>query len=165
MGERLRALMLLGVVLATGVFIGSAISQWKPLPEQEQPQDQPQEQPLNLTTNMGRIRVEVLNAGGEPGMARMATDQLRDRGFDVVYFGNAESFGRDSTVVLDRSGRLEAARAVGDALRAPSVLSEPDTNLYLDVTVLLGREWTPASPDSADAPEERPWWDLRRHLR
>ena len=45
---------------------------------------------------MGRIRVEVLNAGGEPGMARMATDQLRDRGFDVVYFGNAESFGRDS---------------------------------------------------------------------
>ena len=32
MGERLRALMLLGVVLATGVFIGSAISQWEAAP-------------------------------------------------------------------------------------------------------------------------------------
>ena len=35
MGERLRALALLGVVLAAGIFIGSAVSQWNPLPQQE----------------------------------------------------------------------------------------------------------------------------------
>ena len=163
MGERVRGLMLLGVVLATGVFIGSAISQWKPLPEQERSVAPTR----NPTTNtMGRIRVEVLNAGGEAGMARLATDRLRDQGFDVVYFGNAEAFGQDSTVVLDRSGRLEAARAVGELLGATSILSEPDSNLYLDVTVLLGREWTPEIPESEDAPgDEVPWWDLRKHLR
>ncbi len=163
MGERVRGLMLLGVVLATGVFIGSAISQWKPLPEQERSIAPPR----NPTTNtMGRIRVEVLNAGGESGMARLATDRLRDQGFDVVYFGNAETFDQDATVVLDRSGRLEAARAVGDVMGATSILSEPDSNLYLDVTVLLGREWTPETLDSGDVPgDEVPWWDLRKHLR
>lgn len=163
MGERVRGLMLLGVVLATGVFIGSAISQWKPLPEQERSVAPPR----NPTTNtMGRIRVEVLNAGGEAGMARLATDRLRDQGFDVVYFGNADAFGRNSTTVLDRSGRFEAARAVGEALGATSILSEPDSNLYLDVTVLLGRDWTPEIPESEDASgDEVPWWDLRKHLR
>ena len=33
MMERLRGLAVLLVVLAAGVFIGSAVSQWKPLPE------------------------------------------------------------------------------------------------------------------------------------
>src|SRR5690606_29512776 len=41
-----------------------------------------------------RTRVEVLNAAGRPGIARMATRRLRESGFDVVYFGNAEEFGR-----------------------------------------------------------------------
>ena len=161
MGDRIRALMLLGVVLAAGAFIGSAVSQWTPLPEQERPAEEP---PSPTIPPMERIRVEVLNAGGEPGMARVATEQLRDLGFDVVYFGNAETFGRDSTVVLDRSGRLPAARAVAEALGSRSVLSEPDTNLYLDVTVLLGKEWTPAIPETETAPKEVPWWDLRRYL-
>jgi len=155
--------MLLGIVLATGVFIGSAISQWKPLPEQERTVAPPR----NPTTNtMGRIRVEVLNAGGESGMARVATDRLRDQGFDVVYFGNADTFDQDSTVVLDRSGRPEAARAVGEVMGTASILSELDSNLYLDVTVLVGKEWAPDDLDTEDPPGDgAPWWDLRRHLR
>ena len=163
MGERVRGLMLLGIVLVAGVFIGSAISQWKPLPEQERTVAPPR----NPTTNtMGRIRVEVLNAGGESGMARVATDRLRDQGFDVVYFGNADTFDQDSTVVLDRSGRPEAARAVGEVMGTASILSEPDSNLYLDVTVLVGKEWAPDDLDTEDSPGDgAPWWDLRRHLR
>ena len=39
--------------------------------------------------DLGRVRVEVLNAGGVPGMASRATDHLRESGFDVVYYGNA----------------------------------------------------------------------------
>ena len=162
MGERVRGLMLLGVVLATGVFIGSALSQWKPLPEQERSTAPPKDPTISA---MGRIRVEVLNAGGQAGMARLATDRLRDMGFDVVYFGNAETFGQDSTVVIDRSGRLEAARAVGDALGAMSVQSEPDSNLYLDVTVLLGTGWTPEVGSEDALGDEVPWWDLRKYFR
>src|SRR5690606_27326945 len=61
-----------------------------------------------------RLRIEVLNGAGVAGLAREATERLRDRGFDVVYFGNASEFGRDSSLVIDRVGREEYARAVAD---------------------------------------------------
>ncbi len=95
-----------------------------------------------------RIRVEVLNAGGKRGAARDATELLRQSGFDVVYFGNADTFDQDSSVVLDRVGDLGAARSVADALGIHSVRSRPDPNLYLDVSVRLGSGW--AAPAGGD---------------
>jgi hypothetical protein len=161
MGERLRSLVVLGVVLVAGIFIGSAVAQWRPLPEQERVETPP----LNSTAaGLGRVRVEVLNAGGTEGMARLATDHLRDRGFDVVYFGNADTFGQDSTVVLDRSARPRAAVAVGQALGTNRVQSRPDVNLYLDVTVLLGSDWAPDVGQNEDDGEAARWWDVRRFL-
>jgi LytR cell envelope-related transcriptional attenuator len=162
MMERLRGLTVLVVVLAAGVFIGSSVSQWKPLPEAQRP-DVVGQNPV--VPPLGRVRVEVLNAGGTESMARRATDLLRDSGFDVVYFGNADRFGDDSTVVFDRTGDLEAARAVADVLGARSVRAEPDSNLYLDVTVLLGREWTPQKPEISGGEGSGAWWDLRRWFR
>ena len=87
------------------------------------------------------IQVEVLNAAGKPGLARAATRRLRAEGFDVVFFGNATRFGRDSSVVLDRSRTSESARRVARALGIERVRSEPDSTLYLDVTVFLGADW------------------------
>ena len=162
MMERLRGLAVLLVVLAAGVFIGSAIAQWRPLPESGRP-DVMSQNPVARPE--GRVRVEVLNAGGNATMARRATDLLRDSGFDVVYFGNADRFGEDSTVVLNRTGDLDAARAVADVLGARSVRAAPDSNLYLDVTVLLGKEWTPQRLNASSADESAAWWDLRRLFR
>mgnify|MGYP001036836683 CR=1 FL=1 len=89
----------------------------------------------------------------------------RPAGFDVVFFGNAGTFDRDSSVVLDRMGALDQARNVADALGIRSLLSEPDSNLYLDVTVVLGRDWQPALPSEPEPEQEpdrrRPWWDPR----
>ncbi|HYJ79671.1 MAG TPA: LytR C-terminal domain-containing protein [Longimicrobiaceae bacterium] len=93
------------------------------------------------TRPSGRVRVEVLNASGTPGLARRATDVLRDRGFDVVELGNARGFAPDSSLVLDRVGRIELARQVADALGVRRVRTLPDADLYLDVTVVLGRDW------------------------
>ncbi len=155
MMERLRGLAVLLVVLAAGVFVGSAVSQWKPLPEAQRP-DLVGQNPV--VAPRGRVRVEVLNAGGTESMARRA-------GFDVVYFGNADRFGDDSTVVFDRTGDLEAARAVADVLGARSVRAEPDSNLYLDVTVLLGREWTPQKRKTSGGEESGAWWNLWRWFR
>jgi hypothetical protein len=114
-----------------------------------------------------RVRVEVLNGGGVPGMARTATERLRAAGFDVVEFGNAPSFDseRPSTVV-DRVGRDDVARAVAEALGIDNVLSEPDPNLYVDVTVVLGGAWTPEPlPDPTDARRSREGWDPRTWFR
>jgi len=155
---RLRALTVVVAVLALGALVGSAISQWSPARD------------LAGTGQKGgaakeRIRVEVLNGGGRVGVAREATDQLRDLGFDVVFFGNAVSFDRDSSLVLDRVGRLDAARDVADALGIRNVRSEPDSNLYLDVSVVLGKEWMPPPGVEAPANVTRPWWDPRGWVR
>lgn len=154
----LRWVITFAVVLLLGVLVGSTLSQWGrspvvPLPEGVRPR------------GGARVRVEVLNGGGYAGAAREATETLRDQGFDVVFFGNAGTFDRDSSVVLDRMGALDRARDVADALGIRNLRSEPDSNLYLDVTVVLGRDWQPAPSAEAEAEPEparrRPWWDPR----
>jgi len=95
----------------------------------------------------GRVRVEVLNATATRGLARTATDVLRDRGFDVVQTGNARGFSQDTSVVLDRVGNLQMAQQVAAALGIPRVETRRDTTLVLDVTVVLGKDWrAPAQP-------------------
>lgn len=154
-GGRGRAFLAFFVVLLVGTLVGSALSQWGapaivPVPETAR------------VRAAGRVRVEVLNGGGYAGAAREATEALRESGFDVVYFGNAGA-DRDSSVVLDRMGELDPARTVADALSIRNVRSEPDSNLYLDVSVVLGRDWQPLRPPEPEASEaeKRPWWDPR----
>lgn len=100
-----------------------------------------------------RIRVEVLNAGGVPGVAAAVRDDLRDAGFDVVHYGNASSFGRESSTVVLRSGDASAAQAVADRLGIEQVLVEHDPALLVEVTVLLGSGWRPR--DAQDATPDR----------
>ena len=88
-----------------------------------------------------RIKVEVQNATKVPGLARKATQFLRDRGFDVVAIRTA-SEQRNSTLVLDRSNHPAWALLVAQALGARTE-ARPDTVRYLDVTVLLGDDWRP----------------------
>jgi hypothetical protein len=100
----------------------------------------------------GRVRVEVLNASGVPGLAAKGRTVLRDRGFDVVYVGNARGFEPDTSLVLDRVNRMELARSVADQLAIPRVYARPDSNLFVDVTVVLGKDWT-TEPEPAPEPE------------
>lgn len=157
MGARLRGLAVLMVVLATGAFLGSALDQWLTRPPAEPLARRSAPPPVE------RVRVEVLNGGGRAGMARAATDRLRDLGFDVVYYGNADSFERDSSVVLDRVGRPDLARAVAEGARIPRIRSAADSNLLVDVSVVLGKDWEPEEVEpEMPAPA---WWDFRRYFR
>jgi hypothetical protein len=102
----------------------------------------------------GRVRVEVLNASGVPGQAAKGRTVLRDRGFDVVYVGNARGFAPDTSLVLDRVGRMELARSVADQMEIPRVYARPDSNVFVDVTVVLGKDWTAEEEDPDPAPEQ-----------
>ncbi len=88
-----------------------------------------------------RIRVEVLNGAGIQDLARVATDLLRSRGFDVVYYGNFEGFGRDTSEAIARLASMEPARRVAGVLGLRKVTHRPNRDLYLDVTVILGTDW------------------------
>lgn len=104
---------------------------------------------------VGRVRVEVLNASGVPGLAAKGRTMLRDRGFDVVYVGNASGYAPDTSLVLDRVGRMELARSVADEMAIPRVVARPDSNVFVDVTVVLGKDWVTSDEPAAEAEAEQ----------
>jgi hypothetical protein len=90
------------------------------------------------------ITVEVFNATGKSGLARKATTYLRDRGFDVVYAGTIRDSTqwRAKTVAIDRSHQPAKAALAAKAMRGETE-SDPDSTRYVDVSVLVGRDWAP----------------------
>jgi hypothetical protein len=107
-------------------------------------------------------RVEVLNASGRAGLARAATDRLRGAGFDVVYFGNAGAQHGDSSIVLVRGSSDAAARAAARHLGIPAISAQVDTTLFVDATVILGRDWETAAAPAVT--RDGFWARLRRWL-
>lgn len=152
MGDRLRLIAVLGAVLMVGMLIGSGTVQWFT------PRSGVAGTPATAESDLERIRVEVLNAGGRTGMARQARELLLERGVDVVYYGNDRSFGIDTSEVILRSGSDQNAHLVAQLLGIRPVRVELDSALYLDVTVRLGADWDPAMVP--EAPE-----NLRSDLR
>ena len=91
------------------------------------------------------ITVEVLNASGKPGLAKVATRLLRRAGIDVVAFGNApESVGTlDSTRIAVRRGTNDVGERVRKPLGVGRVSLQPDTTRLLDASVFLGADFAP----------------------
>jgi len=87
------------------------------------------------------IRVEVLNGCGESGVAERVTNWLREQGFDIVYYGNADSYGYEESILFDRSGRPEFALEVGQILGCENIERRYDGLLLLDVSVIVGKDW------------------------
>lgn len=90
-----------------------------------------------------RTLVEVFNAGGPDGSARAAARLLRQRGIDVVFFGNASISPLDSTRILIRRGDAAIGERVRRALGLGQVRVQRDSTLLLDASVLLGRDFSP----------------------
>ena len=141
---RLQTALLVVVLLGAGVLLGSYLLEWRGR-SLITPDDTGDVRGLPSTSGSAareaRVAVEVLNGAGDPGAARRITDALRTAGFDVKTFGNATDFEHERTLVLDRSGRPGAARSVADALGVDDVRSEPRPDLYLDATIILGKDW------------------------
>jgi len=91
-----------------------------------------------------RVKVEVVNASGERGMARRTMHYLRERGLDVVSVGNTKEH-LDSSVVYVRSGHAEWGVKVAKAIGGARVEVRPDSSRYLDLTIVLGARFRPPS--------------------
>jgi hypothetical protein len=154
-GRRLQTIGLFVTLLAVAVLVGSlaaglaggggSTGAEAPAPPSPEPN---RARPSTAETSAAPVRVAVLNASGIPRLADRGRARLRDDGrFDVKEIGNAPGFAPDSSVVLDRVGQVAHARAVADALGISRVESRPDANLYLDVTVVLGKDWAARNPE------------------
>ena len=58
----------------------------------------------------------------------------------------------DSSVVIDRVGNLDIARAAAARFGITRVISEPDTTLLVEATVVVGVDWRAAAEGTADGP-------------
>lgn len=89
------------------------------------------------------IQLEVLNGCGVAGIATQFTDRLREYGFDVVESGNYDHFNVNESFVISRSGQMENARRVAEAIgiSEQNVLMESSPDFYLDVTLVIGSDY------------------------
>lgn len=109
------------------------------------------------------ITVEVLNASGRAGDARIATRRLREAGIDVVFFGNAPAVAPaspqsgaaralDTTRIIVRRGTVKTGERVRDALGIAQgrVVVQLDGSKLLDVSVLLGSDFAASARGPRD---------------
>lgn len=96
----------------------------------------------DIPSGVDRTIVEVLNGSGRTGLARLAARRLRKYGIDAVYFGTVRD-STDTTRVILRRGERDRAEQVLKVLGAGKLQVQTDTLLRVDVTVILGRDYSP----------------------
>ncbi len=93
-----------------------------------------------------KIKIEVLNGCGVQDLARVTTDYLREKGFDVINYANAAE-EQKKTVVIDRLSLEEKwAKIVASALNVKLTSSIVDSSLCIHVLVLLGKDYKEVMP-------------------
>ncbi|HUF31618.1 MAG TPA: LytR C-terminal domain-containing protein [Acidimicrobiales bacterium] len=89
-----------------------------------------------------RIKVQVLNGTGVPGLAQEVQPVLVRVGAAVALTGNADRFDYEITqIVYYRDDRLEAARAIQRALGFGEVVRSLSGLDVVDVTVVVGQDF------------------------
>jgi len=91
----------------------------------------------------GIIRIQVLNGCGIKGLSQIFAEHLRAQGF-YVDIGNAQSRDYPETILLDRKGKKEEAKAIAGilGLDTTSVLLERSSSfVYPDFVLIIGRDY------------------------
>lgn len=88
-------------------------------------------------------RIELRNGSLDTELAAKTADALREQGFNVIRYGNAERFDYLETTVFDRTGKTYTVEALADVLKVNTALIE-QAPLYpsdADIVVILGRDY------------------------
>ena len=93
------------------------------------------------------IEVEILNGCGVAGLASKVSDLLRDNNIDVVRSENADNFNYTQTMLILRNENLEELNYVAKSLglnptEDPRVIHQPDESLSVDLTLILGKDFS-----------------------
>lgn len=94
------------------------------------------------------IQLDVQNGTNENGVATRFTEYLRKNGVDVVEIGNYKSRDVEKTLVIDRSGDKNKAKKVAMTLgvNEKNIIQQMNNSLYLDVTVVIGKDFNELKP-------------------
>ncbi len=98
------------------------------------------------------IQAEVLNGCGVSGLADRFTDFLRDNNVDIVKTGNYVKFDVEETMVIDRIGNKANALFVAELLNVKegNAFTNINNDYFVDVTIIIGRDYFKQSPIKKD---------------
>jgi LCP family protein required for cell wall assembly len=108
------------------------------------------------------VQVRVLNGSGGVGVASKTGGLLRDAGFEITDFGDADSFGYAKTVIRYAPTALTKAQLLQSYLTAGATLQEDATLGTADVALVVGTDFTgvrstpPASGPATTVPPQNP---------
>lgn len=112
--------------------------------------------PVEITDTSGSVtkqpnltmQLDVRNGTGEDGVAKLFTDYLREKGYDVVEIGNFETDDQEKTLVLDRKGNSQNCKKIALSLGISdkNVISQINEKLLLDATVVIGKDYKELNP-------------------
>ncbi len=87
------------------------------------------------------IKIAVLNGTDVSGLARRATEILRDKGFDVMEYENAQT-KINKTIIIDHySSDMEYGRIVGRAIGCRNITTKIDSSRIVKVTIIIGKDY------------------------
>jgi hypothetical protein len=94
--------------------------------------------------NNQSLEVEVLDGAGSMRAAQYMTNILRAQGYDVVEMKRNNGEVEERTIILDRSGNIDAARKLATMLGVSQdkVFQKIDRTRYLDLTVVIGKDYS-----------------------
>ncbi|MBU1651732.1 LytR C-terminal domain-containing protein [bacterium] len=111
--------------------------------EEKQPRVQPAETQAVPILTAADVKLQILNGCGVSGIAARVRGIMRDRGFDVMSYGNAEK-NEPKTLLLVRSEGergLQAAHitAASIGVAEAQIRREMDSSIVdIDVTIIVG---------------------------
>ena len=94
------------------------------------------------------IQVNILNGSGAANVARIFTDFLRARKFDVVEMTNYKEKNVEHTFIIDKVSDSASAQKIAYALGISTmrITHEPDSNAFVDAAVIIGKDYMNTSP-------------------
>ena len=104
----------------------------------------------NKITNQPNLtmQLDVRNGTGEDGVAKLFTDFLREKGFDVVEMGNFNTEEQEKSLILDRKGNKQNCKKIATALGISdkNVIQQINKELLIDATVVIGKDYKELTP-------------------
>jgi len=110
---------------------------------------------IKLTPIKKKIQVEVLNGCGEQGIAKILTERLRQKGYDVVNSGNfiekgKTNFNVKKTKIIDQiksAENITRARELADLMGVgrKQIESYENPSPIADLTIIIGKDFTELS--------------------
>ena len=92
-----------------------------------------------------RLRVDILNGNGVPGIGQVVASMLDPGKFQVVNNANADNFEHPDTVILvydTGKEMISAAEQVKNALGVGRIEPRPPGQDVVDITIVVGKDYT-----------------------